>query len=149
MRTCTCALAQIQKYRSRVSGPLLDRLDIQVEVRAVAYRDLAVEGCGESSATLRTRVDRARQLQLARFHGRPIFCNAEMAARDLRRYCITEPAAESLLEQAMTKLALSARAYTRILKVARTIADLDAADPIRVSHIAEAIQYRSLDRAMH
>src|SRR5512147_2794252 len=93
VRCCTCSLPQIQKYRSRVSGPLLDRLDIQVEVRAVAYRDLAEQGGGESSAVLRVRVDRARQLQLARFRGRPIFCNAQMAARDLRRYCTAEPAA--------------------------------------------------------
>jgi magnesium chelatase family protein len=149
VRPCSCGLPQIQKYRSRISGPLLDRLDIQVEVRPVAYRDLAETGGDESSEVVRARVDRARALQLARFRGRAIFCNAQMSARDLRRYCATEPAAEALLEQAMTKLALSARAYTRILKVARTIADLDASEPLRPTHIAEAIQYRSLDRAMH
>jgi magnesium chelatase family protein len=146
-RTCTCTLAQVQHYRSRVSGPLLDRIDIQVEVRAVPYRELADQTPGESSAGLRTRVDRARRRQLERFRGGSLVRNAQMAARDLRRYCAVEPAGERLLEQAMDKLALSARAYTRILKVARTIADLAESDPIAAPHVAEAIQYRSLDRA--
>ncbi len=148
-RVCTCTQAQVQHYRSRVSGPLLDRIDIQVEVRAVAYRDLAAPTPGEASAALRARVERARQRQLARFRGRPLFRNAQMAARDLCRYCAVEPAAERLLAQAMDTLALSARAYTRILKVARTIADLDASEPLTTAHVAEAIQYRSLDRALH
>jgi magnesium chelatase family protein len=147
-RTCSCAIGQIQRYRSRVSGPLLDRLDIQVEVRAVAYRDLVEPAVGESSAALRTRVAHARQRQLERFRGQALFCNAQMGARDLRRYCAAAPAAERLLEEAMNKLALSARAYTRILKVARTIADLTDAECIAAGHVAEAIQYRSLDRAM-
>ena len=148
-RTCSCTVQQVQRYRSRVSGPLLDRIDIQVEVRAVPYRALADQAPGESSAALRARVDRARQIQLDRFRGRPLFRNAQMAARDLRRDCAVVPAAGHLLEQAMDKLALSARAYTRILKVARTIADLDGSDPITTAHVAEAIQYRSLDRALH
>jgi len=146
-RTCTCTLAQVQQYRSRVSGPLLDRIDIQVEVRAVPYRALADQASGESSATLRGRVDGARQVQLARFHDGPLVRNAQMAARDLRRFCAVDPAGEQLLEQAMDKLALSARAYTRILKVARTIADLGGSEPITAAHVAEAVQYRSLDRA--
>ncbi len=146
-RECICTLPQIQRYRARVSGPLLDRIDIQVEVPAVRYRDLADHTPGESSLALRTRVLQARQVQLHRFAGRPIFCNAQMSTPDLRRHCTPEAAAEKLLEQAMTKLALSARAYTRILKVARTIADLDGADTITAAHISEAIQYRSLDRA--
>jgi len=148
-RTCTCALQQVQRYRSRVSGPLLDRIDIQLEVRPVAYSDLAAQTPGESSAAIRGRVATARRRQLDRFRGRPVFRNAQMATRDLRRHCIIESAAERLLEQAMDKLALSARAYTRILKVARTIADLDAAEHIRAAHVAEAIQYRSLDRDVH
>jgi magnesium chelatase family protein len=148
-RTCSCTIQQVQRYRSRVSGPLLDRIDIHVEVRAVPFRDLAARNTEEPSAALRARVDGARQRQLARFAGRPLFCNAQMSSRDLASYCAVDPGAERLLQQAMERLALSARAYTRILKVARTIADLDGSDAIRAAHIAEAIQYRSLDRALH
>jgi magnesium chelatase family protein len=138
----------LQRYRTRISGPLLDRIDIQVEVPAVRYRDLADQSPGESSADLRARVHQARQLQLDRFAGRPLFCNSQMTPADLRRYCTPNDAGEKLLEQAMTKLALSARAYTRILKVGRTIADLEAVEVIGAGHIAEAIQYRSLDRTI-
>jgi len=147
---CTCSALQIQRYRAKISGPLLDRIDIQVEVPAVRYKELADHSTGESSATIRARVDAARDVQLARFRGRKIFCNAQMGPRDLKKFCVTEPAAEQLLERAMAKLGLSARAYTRILKVARTIADLDGAPAtLADSHVAEAIQYRSLDRAFH
>lgn len=146
--TCSCTMQQVQRYRSRISGPLLDRIDIQVEVRAVPYRELAAQVRGESSLTLRDRVGRARQRQLARFYGRPLFRNAQIPARDLARYCPIDPAAERLLHQAMDRLALSARAYTRILKVARTIADLAESDVIGSPHVAEAVQYRSLDRAL-
>jgi magnesium chelatase family protein len=145
-RTCTCPSLQVQRYRGRVSGPLLDRIDIHVEVRGVAFRELADQQPGESSATVRSRVESARQNQLARFAGRPLFCNAQMAARDVRRHAAPEPAAERLLEQAMHSLALSARAYSRILKVARTIADLAGAETVGAAHVAEAVQYRSLDR---
>jgi len=138
----------LQRYRTRISGPLLDRIDIQIEVPAVRYRDLADHSPGESSADLRARVHQARQLQLDRFAGRPIFCNSQMNPSDLRRYCTPDTAGEKLLEQAMTKLALSARAYTRILKVGRTIADLEGVEVIGASHVAEAIQYRSLDRTI-
>ena len=148
-KDCSCSALQIQRYRARISGPLLDRIDIQVEVPAVRYKELADHSAGESSATIRARVDRAREMQLARFRDRRIFCNAQMTARDLRQYCRPDAAAEKLLEAAMTKLALSARAYTRILKVARTIADLDGQPDITAAHVAEAIQYRSLDRAFH
>jgi len=144
---CTCATVQMQRYRARVSGPLLDRIDIQVEVPGVRYKDLADAAPAEPSAAIRARVARAREVQLARFHERPIFCNAQMTARDLRRYCRTDAPADRLLEDAMAKLGLSARAYTRILKVARTIADLDGRDALAAAQIAEAIQYRSLDRA--
>ena len=140
---------QVQRYRTRISGPLLDRIDIQVEVPAVRYKELADHTAGESSADIRARVDRARAVQLARFHGRKIFCNAQMSPRDLKRFCRVETAAEKLLEAAMTKLGLSARAYTRVLKVSRTIADLDGAADISAAHVAEAIQYRSLDRSFH
>jgi magnesium chelatase family protein len=145
-RTCTCPSLQVQRYRGRVSGPLLDRIDIHVEVRGVAFRELADQQAGESSATVRDRVEGARQNQLARFAGRPLFCNAQMAARDVRRHAAPEPAAERLLEQAMHSLGLSARAYSRILKVARTIADLAGAATVGAAHVAEAVQYRSLDR---
>ena len=148
-KECTCTLPQIQRYRARISGPLLDRIDIQVEVPAVKYKELADRADGESSAAIRARVDQARQLQLERFQGRRLYCNAQMASRDLKRFCTPDPAAERLLETAMAKLALSARAYTRILKVSRTIADLDGAADIGPGHVSEAIQYRSLDRAFH
>jgi magnesium chelatase family protein len=139
----------VQRYRSRISGPLLDRIDIQVEVRAVPYRELAAQAPGESSLTLRARVERARQRQLARFRSASLFRNAQIPARDLARYCTVDDGAERLLAQAMDRLALSARAYTRILKVARTIADLSDADALSAAHVAEAVQYRSLDRALH
>ena len=148
-KECSCSALQVQRYRTRISGPLLDRIDIQVEVPAVRYRELADRAAGESSAEIRARVDAARAIQLTRFRGRAIFCNAQMSARDLRRHCQPDAAAERLLEDAMTKLGLSARAYTRILKVARTIADLGGATDITSAHVAEAIQYRSLDRAFH
>lgn len=128
---------------------MLDRIDIQVEVPAVRYKELADQTSGDTSALIRARVNRARDVQLARFQGRPIFCNAQMSPRDLRRFCRADAAAEKLLETAMLKLGLSARAYTRILKVARTIADLDGATDISAAQVAEAIQYRSLDRSFH
>lgn len=148
-KECTCAPVQVARYRTRISGPLLDRLDIQIEVPAVRYRDLSDQTDAESSAAIRARVEATRNVQLARYAGRRIFCNAEMSARDLRVFCQVEPAAEALIETAMTRLGLSARAYTRILKVARTIADLDASPTITAAQVAEAIQYRSLDRSFH
>lgn len=147
-RECTCALPQIQRYRARISGPLLDRIDIQVEVPTVKYRELADTSGSEPSQAIRTRVNRARQRQLERFAGRRIFCNAQMTSRDLRKVCQPDSAGERLLEVAMGKLGLSARAYTRILKVARTIADLEEAPGITAAHLSEAIQYRSLDRRL-
>lgn len=139
----------MQRYRARVSGPLLDRIDIQVEVPGVRYRELADHNPSESSAAIRERVVAARAIQLERFGGRRIFGNAQMSARDLRRHCAPDTAGERMLETAMAKLSLSARAYTRILKVARTIADLAGAPGISADHVAEAIQYRSLDRGFH
>jgi magnesium chelatase family protein len=147
-RECTCAPPQIQRYRARISGPLLDRIDIQVEVPTVKYRELAEASGGEPSQAIRTRVNRARQRQLERFSQRKIFCNAQMSSRDIRSVCQPDGAGERLLETAMERLGLSARAYTRILKVARTIADLEEAPKITSAHISEAIQYRSLDRSL-
>jgi magnesium chelatase family protein len=143
---CTCSPIMIQRYRSRISGPLLDRIDIHIEVPAVKYRELTDRGAGESSAAIRERVNRARDLQLARFRGTSFFCNAQMGARELHAHCQVESAGERLLELAINRLGLSARAYTRILKVARTIADLDDGGSIKAHHLSEAIQYRSLDR---
>lgn len=148
-KECTCATLHVQRYRARVSGPLLDRIDIQVEVPGVAYKELADHSASESSADIRARVEHAREIQLQRFGGRDIYCNAQMTARDLRRHCHVDTSAEHLLESAMNRLGLSARAYTRILKVARTISDLDGAAEIGAAHVAEAIQYRSLDRSFH
>lgn len=143
---CTCSPIVIQRYRSRISGPLLDRIDIHVEVPAVKYRELTNRGTGEPSAAIRERVNQARDRQLERFRGASFYCNAQMGARELHAHCHVEPGGERLLELAINRLGLSARAYTRILKVARTIADLDDGGAIQAHHVSEAIQYRSLDR---
>ena len=139
---------QIQCYRSKVSGPLLDRIDIQVEVPALRYQELASRNAGESSTLIRQRVNRARSIQLERFQKRGIHANAQMGSKDIRRYCAVKEGSEKLLEVAINKLGLSARAYSRILKVGRTIADLEGSEEIQPSHISEAIQYRSLDRRL-
>ena len=139
---------QIQRYRSKVSGPLLDRIDIQVEVPTLRYQELASKDAGEPSSEIRQRVNTARVIQLERFDKRPIHANTQMGARDLKRHCAVNSDAEKLLEHAINKLGLSARAYSRVLKVSRTIADLEGSEEIRSGHIAEAIQYRSLDRRM-
>ena len=143
--TCTCSPAAIRRYRARVSGPLLDRIDIHIEVPALAYDDLANKQSGENSAHILQRVNDARQRQLDRFAGE-LFCNAQMSTRHIRHHCSLDDAGQALLEKAMARLGLSARAYDRILKVARTIADLADA-PIQSQHLAEAIQYRALDRS--
>jgi len=145
---CTCTPQQIQCYRAKISGPLLDRIDIQIEVPAVKYKELSQQATSEDSARIRTRVNRAREVQLRRFAGRTLFCNAQMSSRDIRKFCQPDAAGEKLLENAMTRLGLSARAYTRILKVARTIADLADEEKVSGSHIAEAVQYRALDRKL-
>ena len=143
---CRCTPIAIERYRARISGPLLDRIDIHVEVPAVKYRDLADRNSGEDSAAIRERVDRARMFQLERFRGTNFFANAQMGSRELRSHCQVDAAGERMLETAINRLGLSARAYTRILKVARTIADLDGGGPVEAHHVGEAIQYRSLDR---
>lgn len=144
---CRCDAMTIDRYLARVSGPLLDRIDIHLAVPAVAYKDLAGEQVEESSASIRGRVEQARLIQRERFKDQPgIYANAHMPARDLRRFCrISEPV-ESLLRTAITRLGLSARAYHRVLKIARTIADLAQSVELEPTHISEAIQYRSLDR---
>lgn len=138
----------MERYRSRVSGPLLDRIDIHLEVPAVACRDLAPQPGDEPSAAIRARVDRARVVQRERFRGQAgVYANAHMAARDIRRHCAPSPPVEQLLRDAVNRLGLSARAYHRVLKIARTIADLEGARELNVAHVSEAIQYRSLDRS--
>ncbi len=148
-RRCACAPQAVHRYLSRVSGPLLDRLDLHVEVPAVHYRDLADRREGEPSEAIRERVSRARETQRARFAGRAeIHANAHMTARDLHEFCRVGEGSDALLRTAIMKLGLSARAYHRVLKIARTVADLDAAEEIGTAHVSEAIQYRSLDRLL-
>ena len=147
-KECNCTPPQIQRYRSKISGPLLDRIDIQVEVPALRYQELASRDPGESSSTIRERVNRARAIQLRRFEKRRLFANAQMGTKDIKRHCAVKEGGEKLLEIAINKLGLSARAYTRVLKVARTIADLEGCEEIQSAHISEAIQYRSLDRRL-
>jgi magnesium chelatase family protein len=144
---CSCSLPQIQRYRSKLSGPLMDRVDIHVEVPAVAYRDLTADSVEEASQVIRERVTQARSLQMARFRRSKIYCNAQMNSRQIRAFCPIDAASQRLLESAIHTLALSARAYHRILKIARTLADLEGDPAIGEGHIAEAIQYRSLDRS--
>jgi len=144
---CTCTPSQIHRYRHRVSGPLLDRIDIHIEVPAVPYKELSTEYSGERSEEIRKRVVAAKAIQLERFKGdRKIYSNGQMKTRHIKKYCRLQPDAQALLEKAMQKLALSARAYTRILKLSRTIADLEGSEEIQSHHVSEAIQYRTLDR---
>jgi magnesium chelatase family protein len=146
-KDCTCTTAQIQKYMAKISGPLLDRIDLHIEVPAVKYKELSSKDTGERSERIRERVVKAREIQRQRFHGRKgLYSNADMQSKDIKEFCRLDAAGEELLKMAITKLGLSARAYDRILKVARTIADLADSVHIRAEHISEAIQYRSLDR---
>ncbi|HXG65210.1 MAG TPA: YifB family Mg chelatase-like AAA ATPase, partial [Blastocatellia bacterium] len=145
-RECKCTPMQIQRYVSKISGPLLDRIDLHIDVPAVKFKELASDTPGESSAAIRERVIRARRVQLERFHGEQIFANAQMTPRLIRKYCAIDAASKGLLENAITRLGLSARAYDRILKVSRTLADLDGKERIEPGHVSEAIQYRTLDR---
>jgi magnesium chelatase family protein len=146
---CTCTAPMIQKYMSRISGPLLDRIDIHIEVPAVPFTLLAEKAPGEPSHVIRERVQRTRDRQLMRFKDEAgLFANSQMESNHLRKYCTLDTTAADLLKKAMERLGLSARAYDRILKVSRTIADLEDASEITSEHIAEAIQYRSLDRQL-
>jgi magnesium chelatase family protein len=148
VRACCCTPAMVQHYRSRLSGPLLDRIDMHIEVPALRYRELSAERGGEASAAVRERCARARAMQRERFAGRPgVFANAHMAPRDIRTQCALTAAADALLRTAIARLSLSARAYHRVLKLARTIADLAGTARIEPAHVSEAVQYRSLDRA--
>lgn len=146
---CNCPPQQIQRYMSKISGPLLDRIDIHIQVQAVKYKELSSTQTGEPSVDIRARVIKAREIQLHRFKDKKnIFSNADMQSKDIREFCKIDSTSEELMKMAITKLGLSARAYDRILKVARTIADLSGDENITAAHISEAIQYRSLDRTM-
>jgi magnesium chelatase family protein len=145
-KDCVCAPGVVQKYLNKVSGPLLDRIDIHIEVTPVPFSELSAERPSEKSAVMRERVIAARQVQQGRYAGKKIHCNAQMGSKELREICRIDAAGKALLEKAMERLGLSARAYDRILKVARTIADMAGSPDIRTEHLAEAIQYRSLDR---
>jgi len=146
VRPCICSAMQIQRYRAKVSGPLMDRLDLHIEVPAVPFRDLATEEWGESSEMIRHRVFAARGIQTQRYQEGPTHCNAQLRPGQLRKYCRLDGPGRALIEQAVRRLGLSARAYMRILRIARTIADLNGSDGICAAHVAEAVQYRSLDR---
>lgn len=144
---CRCSLQQVQRYRQRISGPLLDRIDLHLEVPAVTYNEMARGEPGETSAQIRTRVQTARALQTARFSG-TTRCNARMRPRQIREHCALSNEGAAVLQAAVQALHLSARAYDRILKVARTIADLETAENIQIAHLQEAISYRTLDRGL-
>ncbi|MCK9561242.1 MAG: YifB family Mg chelatase-like AAA ATPase [Bacteroidales bacterium] len=145
-KECVCSPGVVQKYLNRISGPLLDRIDIHIEVVPVSFEELSKQATAESSSEIRNRVIRAREIQQTRYVDTEMHCNAQMNIKLLRKHCYLDKSSSDLLKQAMEKLGLSARAYDRIIKVSRTIADLDNSDAIQAHHIAEAIQYRSLDR---
>ena len=148
-KECTCTPPSIQRYMAKISGPLLDRIDIHIEVPAVKFKELSAKEHSENSEAIRERVMQAREIQLNRYGGNPhIFNNSDMGSKEVKKYCKLDSSGEELLKMAMTKLGLSARAYDRILKVSRTIADLENSLEIKPNHISEAIQYRSLDREL-
>ncbi len=145
---CTCTPSQVHRYRTKVSGPLLDRIDIQIEVPAVPYNQLSSARCGESSAAIRERVVAARKVQEKRFRDVSVFCNAQMSVKEIDSFCSLNAECTAFLEQVSVRLQFSARAYHRIIKIARTIADIESSRDIYMDHLAEAVQYRSFDRAM-
>ncbi len=148
LRACVCSEHQIQRYMGRISGPLLDRIDIHIEVPRLKQDELLGPPQGENSRAVRERVVRAREIQHRRFAGTSVFCNAAMTTRQVRAFCRMDGAGESLLRSAVARLGLSARAFDRVLKLARTIADLAGCESIQAAHVAEAIQYRTLDRRL-
>ncbi|MGE5557853.1 MAG: YifB family Mg chelatase-like AAA ATPase [Bacillota bacterium] len=146
VKDCRCTPFQVMKYRSRISGPLLDRIDLHIEVPRLKQEEILSPASGEPSSAIKKRVDKARQIQLKRFHDAGIFCNAHMGIKEIKKHCQLDEGGKNLLTQALHRLGLSARAYGRILKLSRTIADLAGAERINAAHLAEAIQYRILDR---
>ena len=144
-RECACSFEQIRRYRSRVSGPILDRIDIQIEVPELEYEDVSSGEKGESSKDIRKRVEKARATQRKRLKNEKISTNAQMDVKQIERYCNLDDEGKKIMEKAMERLGLSARGYSKVLKVARTIADLEQEENILPSHLKEALQYRSLD----
>jgi magnesium chelatase family protein len=145
-RECTCTPIAIKKYLGRISGPLLDRIDIHIEVYPVKYDELETDRKGESSAVIRERVNKARDIQLQRYRNNKIYCNSQLTVPMIKKYCRLDEDSRKLLRSAFERLGLSARAYNKVLKIARTIADIEGYQDIRSENIAEALQYRSMDR---
>lgn len=145
-KECTCTSEAIQKYMAKISGPLLDRIDIQIEIEPVKYQKLESREEIETSQKIKERVNRARKIQWQRYQNKKIYSNAELTPKLIERYCTLDQSSKKIMQKAFDSLNLSARAYSRILKVARTIADMDEKEKIEAKHIAEAIQYRNLDR---
>jgi magnesium chelatase family protein len=146
-KECVCGPGIVQRYLNKISGPLLDRIDLHVEVTPVSFQELTSQAVSESSAEIRKRVEATRQVQRERYMEHAgMYCNAQMSAKDLKQHCSIDKQGHEMLETAMNRMGLSARAYDRILKVARTIADMDGHSSIALHHLAEAIQFRSLDR---
>lgn len=148
VRTCRCSPQQIRQYQGKISGPLMDRIDLHIEVPSVKYRALSAKEEGESSQTIKNRVNAARNAQKRRFGQNDIICNARMTEKQIKTFCAIDDDSHKLIEMAIEKLGLSARAINRILKVSRTIADLEKKEKVEAAHVAEAIQYRSLDRSL-
>jgi magnesium chelatase family protein len=147
-RECGCSVMQVERYMSKISGPLLDRIDLHIEVPAVAYKELSAKADGTSSASMRNEVMTARELQATRFTKTATRCNAQMTSRQIRQCCPLDDLCSNLLRQSINELGLSARAHDKVLRVARTIADLERSDAIRPEHLSEAVNYRMLDRSM-
>ena len=145
-KACRCNPNKIASYMGKISGPLLDRIDIHIELPSIKYKELTDTKDGEPSAVIKARVEKARVIQRERFRHESIFYNTQMNTKLIKKYCLLEDEAKELLKMAMTELGLSARAYDKILKVSRTIADLADSEDILVEYISEAVQYRSLDR---